>query len=135
MLLYLSQMDFLFVSIVGLETSWRLWQIKGNTDGNHDSLIHSRHNAVIPLTDGFSLCLYSGSRNVLEALTKGAQMATMLVSSIVVTMILYLSLTEFLNATLRWFGERVDVEDFTFEVSKRLGERVELKDFTFELSK
>ena len=49
-------------------------------------------------------------------------MATMIVSSVVVTMILYLSLTEFLNATLRWFGERVDVEDFTFEVSKRFGE-------------
>ena len=36
--------------------------------------------------------------------------------SIVVAMLLYLALSEFISATLVWFGDRVDVSNFTFEV-------------------
>ncbi|KAK3103459.1 hypothetical protein FSP39_019420 [Pinctada imbricata] len=54
-------------------------------------------------------------RNVLEAITKGTQIGTMIVTTIAANTLIYLSLTDFLNATLTWFGYRVDVPDITFE--------------------
>ena len=60
---------------------------------------------------------YSGSSNLLEALTKGAMDAARVTMSVVVALLLYLALAEFISATLVWFGDRVDVPNFTFEVS------------------
>ncbi|KAK3104479.1 hypothetical protein FSP39_003127 [Pinctada imbricata] len=57
----------------------------------------------------------SGSNNVLEAITKGAQLGTAIVVSIVVHMLIYLSLVDFLNSTVNWFGNRVAIDDLSFE--------------------
>lgn len=58
----------------------------------------------------------SGStRNVIEAISVGASTAIKLVANIAVNLIAFLSILEFINATLVWCGDRVGVEGFTFE--------------------
>ncbi|KAK3101881.1 hypothetical protein FSP39_007010 [Pinctada imbricata] len=57
----------------------------------------------------------SDSRNILEALTKGAEMGTKVVTTIVISMLVYISLIEFLNMTVGWLGDRIDVNELTFE--------------------
>lgn len=58
----------------------------------------------------------SSDRNIFDAATHGATVSAKLVAAIVVNVIAFLSLLEFVNVTLIWFGERVGVEDFTLEV-------------------
>ena len=43
--------------------------------------------------------------------------AARVVMSVVVALLIFLALGEFISATLVWFGNRVDVPDFTFEVT------------------
>ena len=73
---------------------------------------HSTASDLFPF-----LFRFSGSSNLLEALTKGAMDAARVTMSVVVALLLYLALAEFISATLVWFGDRVDVPNFTFEVS------------------
>ncbi|KAL5006941.1 hypothetical protein ScPMuIL_015747 [Solemya velum] len=57
-------------------------------------------------------------RNIIEAASKGAAMSIKLVANIAANLIAFISLLAFVNATLRWFGERVGLENppLTFEV-------------------
>ena len=47
----------------------------------------------------------------------GSMEAARVVMSVVVALLIFLALGEFISATLVWFGNRVDVPDFTFEVT------------------
>ena len=60
---------------------------------------------------------HRGSSNILEAMTKGMMDSARICISVVVALIIYLALGEFISATLVWFGDRVDVGNFTFEVN------------------
>lgn len=53
--------------------------------------------------------------NLIEAASNGASASVKIIGAIAVNVIAFLSLLAFLNATLRWFGDRVGVEGFTFE--------------------
>ncbi|OWF42578.1 solute carrier family 28 member 3-like [Mizuhopecten yessoensis] len=54
-------------------------------------------------------------RNIIEAATAGATASTKLVAAIAVNIIAFLSLLNFVNATLVWCGERAGIEGFTLE--------------------
>ena len=60
---------------------------------------------------------YSTEHNIIEAATNGATASIKIIGSILVNIIAFLSLLAFLNATLTWFGDRVGVENLTFEVN------------------
>ncbi|KAL5006943.1 hypothetical protein ScPMuIL_015749 [Solemya velum] len=50
-------------------------------------------------------------RNIIEAAAKGASMSVKLVANIAANLIAFISLLGFVNATLKWFGERAGVMD------------------------
>ncbi|XP_046567699.1 solute carrier family 28 member 3-like [Haliotis rubra] len=54
-------------------------------------------------------------RNLIEAASEGATTSIGLIANIIVNVIAFLALLAFVNATLTWFGNRVGVEEFTFE--------------------
>uniref|UniRef100_A0A0B7BQ73 Sodium/nucleoside cotransporter n=1 Tax=Arion vulgaris TaxID=1028688 RepID=A0A0B7BQ73_9EUPU len=54
--------------------------------------------------------------NVIEAACSGAIVSGKIVAAVIVNVIAFLSLLKFLNATLTWFGDRVGVENLTFEL-------------------
>lgn len=54
-------------------------------------------------------------RNIIEAATAGATASTKLVAAIAVNIIAFLSLLNFVNATLVWCGQRAGVDGFTLE--------------------
>ncbi|XP_033762258.1 solute carrier family 28 member 3-like [Pecten maximus] len=54
-------------------------------------------------------------RNIIEAATAGATASTKLVAAIAVNIIAFLSLLNFVNATLVWCGERAGLKGFTLE--------------------
>jgi len=54
--------------------------------------------------------------NVIEAVASGAAAAIPLVANIAVTVIAFIALLYFINATLTWFGQRVGIEELTFQV-------------------
>ncbi|XP_063422699.1 solute carrier family 28 member 3-like [Mytilus trossulus] len=66
-------------------------------------------------TTDYSKIAKSADRNIFDAATHGAIVSAKLVAAIIVNVIAFLSLLEFVNVTLTWFGERVGVEDFTLE--------------------
>ncbi|KAL8573270.1 hypothetical protein ACOMHN_006681 [Nucella lapillus] len=90
--------------------------------------------------------------NLIEAASAGASYSILLVGSILVNIIAFLSILKFVNATLTWFGDRAGVQDLTFELicsyllypvalfmgtelgpdCRRLGELVGIKTFTNE---
>jgi len=53
--------------------------------------------------------------SVIEAACTGAMKSATIVASILVNVIAFLSILEFINATLMWLGERVGKDDLTFE--------------------
>lgn len=53
--------------------------------------------------------------NLIEAASNGASASVKIIGAIAVNVLAFLSLLAFLNATLRWFGDRVGIEGFTFE--------------------
>ncbi|KFQ33549.1 Sodium/nucleoside cotransporter 1, partial [Merops nubicus] len=55
-------------------------------------------------------------QNVLEAASNGAAASVALVANIAVSLIAFLAVLEFINATLRWFGEMVEIEGLSFQV-------------------
>ena len=54
----------------------------------------------------------------MEALSVGASNAISLVTNIAANIIAFLAALEFLNATLTYFGQRVGIEELTFQVYK-----------------
>ncbi|XP_041367798.1 solute carrier family 28 member 3-like isoform X3 [Gigantopelta aegis] len=58
----------------------------------------------------------SEDRNLIDAITTGATTSIKLIASMIVNLIAFLALLAFVNATLTWFGERVDIHNLTFEL-------------------
>lgn len=54
--------------------------------------------------------------NVLEAASNGATDAIALVANVAANLIAFLSVLAFINATLSWLGELVDIQGLTFQV-------------------
>ncbi|XP_060066982.1 solute carrier family 28 member 3-like [Ylistrum balloti] len=63
----------------------------------------------------FSKMEKAKERNIIEAATAGASAAIKLVAAIAVNIIAFLSLLNFVNATLVWCGERAGIDGFTLE--------------------
>ncbi|NXF12713.1 S28A1 protein, partial [Smithornis capensis] len=55
-------------------------------------------------------------RNILEAASNGAAASVVLVANIAASLIAFLSVLEFINSALQWFGSMVDIEGLTFQV-------------------
>jgi len=55
--------------------------------------------------------------NIIEAAAAGAAAAIPLVANIIVTVIAFIAILYFINATLTWFGQRVGIEELTFQVT------------------
>ncbi|XP_019474883.1 sodium/nucleoside cotransporter 1 isoform X3 [Meleagris gallopavo] len=63
-----------------------------------------------------SVCISSGEeRNILEAASNGAAASIGLVANIAANLIAFLAVLEFINAALCWFGEMVEIKDFSFQ--------------------
>jgi len=58
--------------------------------------------------------------NFIEAATSGASNAISLVANIAANLIAFWALLAFINATLTWFGQRVGIEQFTYQVTQSL---------------
>ena len=54
--------------------------------------------------------------NIIEAASNGAQSCIKLVVYILVNLLIFTSLIDFLDHTFAWFGDRVGIDDLTFEV-------------------
>jgi pyrimidine nucleoside transport protein len=54
--------------------------------------------------------------NIIEAASAGAGASVKLVANIAANLIAFIALLEFLNTFLSWMGDRVGVEDLTFQV-------------------
>ncbi|XP_067650596.1 solute carrier family 28 member 3-like [Haliotis asinina] len=67
-------------------------------------------------SDDYNKMKKGEQRNLIEAASDGASMSITLIANIVVNVIAFLALLAFVNATLTWFGNRVGVEDLTFEL-------------------
>ncbi|XP_078321015.1 solute carrier family 28 member 3-like [Crassostrea virginica] len=57
----------------------------------------------------------SPHRNIIEAASAGASNSVKVVAGIAVHVIAFLSILRFINATLTWFGELVEIEELTLE--------------------
>lgn len=56
-------------------------------------------------------------RNILEAASNGATDAIGLVANVAANLIAFLAVLAFINATLSWLGEMVDIHGLNFQVS------------------
>jgi len=55
--------------------------------------------------------------NFIEAAAAGASSSVSLVANIAANVIAFLSLLQFINATLTWLGQRVGIQQLTFQVT------------------
>lgn len=55
-------------------------------------------------------------RNILEAASNGATDAISLVANVAANLIAFLAVLAFINATLSWLGEMVDIHGLSFQV-------------------
>ncbi len=60
-------------------------------------------------------------RNIIEAASAGASAAIKIVANVIANLIAFISMLHFLNSTLTWFGNRVGIEELTFEVRAMWG--------------
>lgn len=56
-------------------------------------------------------------KNILEAASNGAADAIGLAANVAANLIAFLAVLAFINATLSWLGELVDIHGLTFQVS------------------
>ena len=56
--------------------------------------------------------------NVIEAAAAGATNAIAMVANIAANLIAFIALLQFVNATLTWFGQRVGIQQLTFQASE-----------------
>jgi pyrimidine nucleoside transport protein len=54
--------------------------------------------------------------NALEAASNGASNAVSLAANIAANLIAFIALLQFINTTLTWFGQRVGIEELTFQI-------------------
>ncbi|XP_059156382.1 solute carrier family 28 member 3-like [Physella acuta] len=54
--------------------------------------------------------------SIIDAAIQGAMLSFKIISCILVNLIAFLSVLRFINATLTWFGDRVGLEDVSFEM-------------------
>lgn len=59
---------------------------------------------------------YRSDDNVIGALSSGASASVKIVATVVVNLIAFIATLHFLNAVLTWFGDRVGIEELTFQV-------------------
>ncbi|KAL5006235.1 hypothetical protein ScPMuIL_015041 [Solemya velum] len=57
----------------------------------------------------------STAKNIIQAVSQGAVQGLKLVSVIIVNLLAYFSIMQFLNSTVEWFGNRAGVQGLTFE--------------------
>lgn len=57
----------------------------------------------------------SSDRNIIEAASSGALNSIGVVAAIAVNVMAFLSILKFVNVTLTWLGEQVEIEGFTFD--------------------
>ncbi|KAK3594924.1 hypothetical protein CHS0354_009308 [Potamilus streckersoni] len=79
-------------------------------------LAYPETEQVRTLSRDFSRMGKSQDRNLIEAASAGATASIKLVGAIAVNLIAFLSLLEFVNATLVWFGDRVGVHELSFQL-------------------
>lgn len=60
--------------------------------------------------------LFRNEVNVVDAAAAGASNAVSLAANIAANLIAFIALLTFINATLTWFGQRVGIEELTFQV-------------------
>ncbi|KAK6166059.1 hypothetical protein SNE40_022840 [Patella caerulea] len=65
--------------------------------------------------DDYNKMVKGKERNVIEAASAGASLSIQLIANIVVNLIAFLALLEFVNACLTWAGNRVGWEGITFQ--------------------
>jgi len=53
--------------------------------------------------------------NFIEAAAAGASNSLPLVANIAANLIAFIALLQFINATLTWFGQRVGIQQLTFQ--------------------
>ncbi|XP_061179840.1 solute carrier family 28 member 3-like [Saccostrea echinata] len=58
----------------------------------------------------------STDRNIIEAILSGAWSSIKIITAIAVNVMAFLSVLEFVNMTLDWFGERVGIENLSFQL-------------------
>ena len=80
-------------------------------------LIHAINDTLIVI----HYVVPSSDRNIIEAACSGASQAIFLVANVAVSIITFVSILHFINATLAWFGHRVgliqpEYQDLTLEV-------------------
>ena len=83
---------------------------------HHGCLLGSFWNGAHAGSDdgGFPCFRHYGS--LLGALSKGACDGLIVAGNVVINLLIYLAVLEFLDQTLLWFGERAGMENFTFQV-------------------
>ncbi|KAL5007825.1 hypothetical protein ScPMuIL_016631 [Solemya velum] len=75
-------------------------------------LFYPETEEIVATDEDFLFCNFLGKReNIIEAAAKGASMSVKLVANIAANLIAFISLLGFVNATLKWFGERAGVMD------------------------
>jgi pyrimidine nucleoside transport protein len=84
---------------------------------NHDSVESFDKMTMVHTSLQKAPLPYSTDRNIIEAASSGATSSIKVVGAIAVNVMAFLSILKFVNATLTWFGERVEIEGFTFDVS------------------
>ena len=57
-------------------------------------------------------------KNIIEAAVAGASRAIPLVANIAANLIAFISILYFINATLTWFGQRVGIQQLTYQVRR-----------------
>ena len=67
--------------------------------------------------------------NIIEAISNGAVVSVKIVVNIVVNIIAFVALLEFVNQTLTWFGNRLGKTDppITFEVRRHVAQNIATK--------
>ena len=74
---------------------------------------------------------FSNQKNAVDAASNGATQSIKIISNICANLIAFLSILSFTNGALTWFGQRVNIEKLTFEVSARLGRKQQILIFFF----
>ncbi|KAK3578737.1 hypothetical protein CHS0354_010118 [Potamilus streckersoni] len=78
-------------------------------------LAYPETEAIKASSKDFSRMEKSEERNLIEAASAGATASIKLLGAIAVNVIAFLSLLDFVNSTLIWFGDRVGLQNFSFQ--------------------
>lgn len=62
------------------------------------------------------MCSHRAEQNILEAIANGASVSVGLVGNIAANLIAFLAVLEFINGTLAWLGNLVNIAGLSFQV-------------------